>query len=520
MKKSLSYLIPSLADIFFICIFLYLCLSEGGGGLLGDGDTGYHIRAGEFILDTLSIPRQDIFSYLTPPLHWTAHEWLSEVIMALVHRASGLTGVVVFFAFMIAATYSLLFRVLRKEKFNVLLTVVILVLVLASSQIHWLARPHIFSLFFMIIWYHLLDDYQYHNRNRLYFLPALMVLWVNLHGGYIIGLLLLGIYLFSDVMIWWRVNDEDKPEYVGKVKGFSLIFLACIMVSLVNPYGYQILLFPFQLSSNREIIDYVSEFQSPNFHEPIIFTYLFLFALATFALSKKRLNIIELILVLLFTYMSLFSARYIPLFGIIVAPIVIKQFDFMIREAHGSFADGLKKRADRIASTDASAQGYLWPGIAVVAIVIFLAVSGAGYSFDEKIKPVAAAEFLDRERLEGHMFNNDEFGDYVIYRLYPEYRVFIDGRLDMYGKDILKEYYQVIRLEPEWETVLKKYDVNYIFYNSKTALSQFLLERDDWKLIYSDPVANIFMRNIPENREVIEKYKNTKPYQEEKKADY
>lgn len=103
-KQLLPYFLPSIADILFAVLLFYLATSAGNG-LLADGDTGYHIRAGEYILNTFSIPRQDIYSFITPPLQWTAHEWLSEVIMALIHRAAGLTGVVVFFSCLIAVTY-------------------------------------------------------------------------------------------------------------------------------------------------------------------------------------------------------------------------------------------------------------------------------------------------------------------------------------------------------------------------------------------------------------------------------
>ena len=113
-KNKFSFLIPSIADFLFLAIFLHISLNVGKS-LLGDGDTGYHIRAGEYILNTLSIPRYDMFSYLSPPLPWTAHEWLSEVIMAIIHRSFGLTGIVIFFAFLIALASYLLFKIISSD---------------------------------------------------------------------------------------------------------------------------------------------------------------------------------------------------------------------------------------------------------------------------------------------------------------------------------------------------------------------------------------------------------------------
>ena len=163
-KKSLSFLlIPSIADIIFISLFLHLSFSAGKA-LLNDGDTGYHIRAGEYIIDTCSIPKHDIFSFLTPPLPWTAHEWLSEIIMAMFHSAFGLTGVVIFFSFIITLIYYLLFKIIRANNGNIIVAIFIVLLVLTTSQLHWLARPHIFSLLLMVIWYYLLDKYYYNNE--------------------------------------------------------------------------------------------------------------------------------------------------------------------------------------------------------------------------------------------------------------------------------------------------------------------------------------------------------------------
>src|SRR6516225_10901411 len=103
-KKVATFFIPSIADILFLSVFLYLAF-YAGKGLLNDADTGWHIRVGDYILNTLSVPRHDIFSFITPPIPWTAHEWLAEVIMSLIHRGFGLTGIALFFSFAIALVY-------------------------------------------------------------------------------------------------------------------------------------------------------------------------------------------------------------------------------------------------------------------------------------------------------------------------------------------------------------------------------------------------------------------------------
>jgi hypothetical protein len=506
-KKNTSVLIPSIVDIIFICLFLLLALSAGKD-LLSDGDTGYHIRAGEYILETFSIPKDDIFSFITPPLPWTAHEWLSEVIMALVHKAFGLTGVVLFFSFIICLVYYLLYKMIKTDRDNIILATIIILLVLISSQIHWLARPHIFSLLLTLIWYYLLDQYQYHHKNYLYVFPPIMLLWVNLHGGFLAGFILIGIYLFGNGVQYITAQDAEKDIHKKKAVFLLLITVACVFVSLINPYTYEILLFPFNLISNKFIMDHVSEFMSPNFHNLYAkpFEITLILTLFVLSVSKKVLNIIELMLMVLFVHMSLYSARYVPLFCIIIAPILMKQIGLLLEKSNGKLVGFFKKRAENISEIDASTRGYFWPSAAILLVIVLAAGGIIDFKFDPESKPVAAVKFLEHESIKGNMFDNDEFGDYIIYAAWPQYKVFVDGRSDMYGVDIIKEYLKVVRIKPGWDEVLKKYDVKWIIFDAHSALSLFLMERDEWKLIYADKVANIFVKDIPENRYLIEKY--------------
>jgi hypothetical protein len=506
-----SYLVPSIADVLLVCIVAFLAF-RAGMDLLADCDTGYHIRTGEYIIRTLSVPRYDIYSFITPPIPWTAHEWLSEVIMALVHKAFGLTGVVIFFAYVIALTYYLLFRIVRKTGGNILAEIIVILLAITASEIHWLARPHIFSLLLLVIWYTLLDEFQYRNKNYLYFLPLMMLLWVNLHGGFIIALVLTGIYLFDNLAKVFLLHGEEKRECRRKAGLLGVVFAACLLVSLVNPYGYHILLFPFRLTSNRFLMDNVVEFLSPNFHEAMPFKYLLYLMIGVFALSSRRLRFVELALVLLFSSMALYSARYIPLFAIIMTPILVRQLSPLLDESQGKIFAFFRKRAGRIDSVDAAARGYLWPFAAFALVAVLALIGTIRFHFDEKSKPVDAVRFLKKERIRGNMFNNDEFGDYIIYAASDMYKVFFDGRSDMYGVDRMKEYYKVTRLEEGWNDVLNKYNISVIIYDNGSALSRFLLGRDDWKLIYSDRVANIFVRNIPEYAGLIKKYSTVLPF--------
>jgi len=285
-----------------------------------------------------------------------------------------------------------------------------------------------------------------------------------------------------------------------------------LLLSLINPYGYHILLFPFEKIGDTYIMDHTTEFLSPNFHSTLPFRYLLFLTIVIFALSSSKADIIEIALVLLFTHMALYSARYIPLFAIVVAPILVKYAQPLSENNQGKLVEFFRKRAANVAAIDASSNGYVWTLGSFVLIALALATGKIHFRFDEKANPVAAIEFLRRENLKGNMFNNETFGDYVIYAAWPQYKVFADGRLDdAYGSALFREYVKVVSLDPDWETILTKYNINWIFESANAPLSTLFLERQDWRLIYADKVANIFVRNTPENKELIDKNNGVKP---------
>jgi hypothetical protein len=509
-------LLPSIAHIIFLGVFILLTLS-GDERLLGDADTGYHIRAGEFIIDNHTIPQADIFSYLTPPLRWTLHEWLSEVIMALVHRRAGLTGVVIFFASLISLSCYLVFELLLKPRSNLLFAAAAALLVVLASSSNWLARPHVFTFVLFVIWYHLLNGYQFRAKDRLIFLPPIMLLWVNLHGGFILGLVLLGIYWAGNCAAYFFGPPAETNAALNKMRYLTIIMIACGLAALINPYGYKSLLFPFQVVQDKFLMDHIAEYLSPNFHSSSVipFEIMLLAMMGIFAMSGVRLYLIELILILLFAHMALFSSRHMPLFAIIAAPILLNQASMAFEKLDGRLVAFVKQRLDNLGKIDRSTNRLLWPIVGVLIVIALAAGGVARYDFNAKYVPKAAVEFIKNEDIKGNMFNNDEFGDYIIYAAWPAYKVFIDGRTDMYGAAHVKEYLKVAQAEAGWQSILEKYQITWVLHDPNSVLSKLLLEKNDWKLVYSDRVSNIFVKVLPEYREIINKYGTTQPFTEE-----
>jgi len=504
-RRISVFLFPSIANIVFASVLCVL-IFRVGNALLSDGDTGYHIRTGDLIAQTWRIPYDDPYSYHYPPLKWTAHEWLSELVMAAIVRGFGLTGVVVFFAFILATAHWLLYRILRSKSDDALLCIFLTLLACATSSTHWLARPHAFSLLFTVAWCHCLDRFQSGNERALNLLPVLMLFWVNLHGGYFIGLLLVMIYLVGNFFYSLTEPPQVSQKSVQNMKALSLLLFVCLCVCMINPYGPKILSFPIRITSDRFVMDRVTEFVSPNFHDALPFKYMLLTLVGALALSRSALNLIDCSLVVLLSYMSLYSVRHVSLFAIILAPVLLKTASGIVDRMPKSILEFYRTRNRNLKAIDAEVNGYVWPVTVTVLILALVASGSIAYRFDEKIFPVAAVEFLKREPIAGNMFNNDEFGDYIIFTAWPAYRVYIDGRTDMYGEKYGGDYLKIANVQPGWKEILKKYGVSWVIFDTQSPLTAALHDQVDWQPIYSDPVATIFVKNDAEHASLLAKY--------------
>lgn len=215
---------------------------------------------------------------------------------------------------------------------------------------------------------------------------------------------------------------------------------------------------------------------------------------------------IELLLVMLFTGMSLESARHIPLFAFITAPILTRHASHVLSAAPGRWVDFIRRKSEEMRMVNADAKGYAWMAVAVSAILAWHASGNLTHGFDPKVMPVEAVDFLKREPIPGNMFCDDEFGDYLIYAAWPQYKVFYDGRLDMYGADRMKEYYKIIQFEPGWEEAIDTHHIGWVMSDAGSPLSSYLEQDRTWRSIYSDSLARIFVKDRPEYRHLADRY--------------
>jgi len=517
-----DWLMPSIADMLFLSLFFKILNS--GSELLNDGDTGWHIVTGENILRTFKIPSTDPYSHTAAGTPWTTHEWLSEVIFGLSHRLMGLNGVVLVSAAVITLTFFFLYLFMLRRGVNTLVAISFTILAAIASSLHWLARPHIFSFPLVLAFVVILELYQREKKDYLKLLPPLMILWVNLHGGYVLGLILVSVYVVGNLLIA-LANPAKNVEARKSVRTLGVIAVLTLLAALVNPHGPAILYFPFHNIGRAYLIDTVAEWLSPDFHKHKLFEFTLLLFVTIFVLSRKTVDVFDGIIALILTHLSLYSMRFIPLFSIVVTPMVAARAGDLLEstvQRPGSLkgmkviGDILRAISENVTTLEMRFTSHVWIyGTLIICLMIGLnggrvrKAQVMEYGHTKTEFPVDALDFALANHITGNVFNNDGWGGYIIYHAYPTYRVFMDGRSDMYGVSMVEEYVKVASASLGYEDVLDKYSVTWVIYNNNTALSQLLLASGTWKLVYADSIANVFLKDIPENHDLIERYGNT-----------
>jgi hypothetical protein len=507
---------PSVADLIFVALLTALVFTPLSGRLLGDAGIGWHIRTGQQILTVHAIPRVDPFStQIRKP--WIAWEWLYDVIVGWLESSAGLNGVVWLTAVVIAMVFAVLFQLLVKRGTSVLIAVLLTVVAMSASTIHFLARPHVVSWMFALVWVWILDSAESAARNsnrNLWLLPLLMLIWVNVHGGFLLGFGLLGIFWVGSLWTWLRLREsriEESFEKIAagkRVRALTVVGLASAAASFINPYGWNLHAHIYSYLSNRFLMEHIDEFQSPNFHgiAQKCFLLLLLIAIAALAARAQKLTLSGVLVVLFVVYAGLYASRNLPvsstLLALMIGPIIP--------------VFGRAGFVERMRSVDSMLRGHLWPIAATVAALMIAIHGGHAGSrqvmdahFDPQRMPVAAVDFLREQEApalaagdyraarlpqcgpHSAVLSTDYWGGYLIYRLYPDNKVVIDDRHDFYDEWFLAEYLTMLHVEPSWSKFLRS---ACLLLPSKAALTQILTETPTWETVYRDDVAVVLVR--------------------------
>jgi hypothetical protein len=503
-----SYILPKLQDILFLAIFLGV-VGLGPRLLNIDGDLGRHLTIGQYILDNHIIPTRDIFSHTLVGAPLIPHEWLAEVLYALAYRLDGLNGVVLLCALLISITFFLSFRQSYLRSNLVLLALGWTILAAAASSLHWLARPHLFTLVMIPLWSGELERIRHGTSPRWWLLPLLMLLWANLHGAFVTGFVIWGMYLAGEAWDRWlgsalgAKKEVSSPESSGASNQIlPVLLLACassFLASLINPSGWHLWATSLGYLRNRYLVSHTAEYLPPNFHDASIWPFLLMLLFSLLLLGRKRsgLPAVSALLLAGWTVMGLYSVRNVPIYALVAAPILAEISAEQVRQAQ--LMASFERLNQRLASVEASLRGVLWPALLVVLVSLALFggasldFAGTGNRFDPAVFPVGAVDWLQANPPPGEMFNYFPWGGYLLYRAWPEHKVFIDGQTDFYGEALTRQYERVITLGDGWRQVLSKYQVNWVLMPTGSPLIKALQGDQTWSQIYQDSTGTIML---------------------------
>jgi hypothetical protein len=474
---------------------------SGWSALLADGDTGWHIRTGEYILDTHSVPTHDLFSFSKAGEPWFAWEWLSDVTFAALHRIWGLKGVVAFTGLVLSLAATMLYRYTVWRGANVLAALLATLLATGASTVHYLARPHIFSLLGLTATLWILERHRRHPTHAIWWLVPLTALWTNLHGGFLAGIACLALATAGSV--WKAVLDPPgAPGRFIAVRTYGLLTATCMLATLANPYGWRLHQHLAQYLTSDWIRQVVDKFQSPRFRSESMLQFeILLFAgLALVPILFQRKQFSDLLAVVFWAHAALISARHVPLYAIAASPVVAAEASrwwsrSSVRFSRRSLGGTLR---DCLSDFSAGAEHFsLWAP--------FLLLSLAGLHWDwpqdfpsNKFPVTAVAKYANVIAptwvVPRRILTTDQWGDYLIYRFYPRCRVFVDGRSDFYGPRVGHQYLELLNAAPNWEKTLKANGFRVALLPIEWPLAQLMMRHPDWQVRYLDGQAILLER--------------------------
>ncbi|MFN8942735.1 MAG: hypothetical protein ACK5ZJ_23715 [Acidobacteriota bacterium] len=487
-------LTPSPLDFISTAVlaWLFLFSPKGWGLLLSDGDTGWHIRTGEWILAHRQVPYTDFFSYTRPGQPWFAWEWGADVVFALLHQAGGLPLLTFFTGFLLVLIAVLTLRWMLWRGAHIWVAFPVFLLTVGGSTMHYLARPHIFTLVFLLATLWLLDAERRLPSHRVWFLVPLTLLWTNLHGGWPV------VFVFLGLQIACRVLFHD-PRWRTEL----LVALACAAATLVNPYGWHLHQHIFAYLDSSWIQQAVDEFQSPQFRAENLlhFEALLIAGIATAATRASRgmAGLSEALAVWLWAHMSLGAVRHAPLFLLTAAPVVASELSLLLEKSWaGARKSSLPGIFREINSDLRPLFAKISAGLFLFPFLLWLAYPSRQPSdFPEKLFPVAALRSAGHHLAGQRVFASDQWGDYLLYKLWPANTVFIDGRSDFYGPELGKTYLAIANASHSFSSELERYGVNFLLLPRASDLAARASLDPDWQVIYSDEVSVILRRLQP-----------------------
>jgi hypothetical protein len=479
-------------------------------------DFWWYLAAGQRILQTRSVPATDPFSYTAEGRPWINHMWATQVLFTLLWERWGRLALIGLKTATVAATFWVVLAAMRARGVHPLLASAMTLLAAWTGAGFWHARPQTFTFLLVGILTWLLRAGWENRPATLAIVPVLVALWVNLHAGFVMAFVVIGIVGLGTALPLF-VDRERRGAGWRVVKLTTILGVTAVAASLLNPFGVRAILFPLEVVRSVPFMNSTIEWFPPNFHHatfrPLELMLLLLFP--AFAWGRVRLSVADVGLILVFANLGLTAVRHVPLFAVVAAPPLAAA----LQEALGQWrqVDWARVRAAVRRRLPSLAPALTAPGTPVVAgaVLLLTAVSAhwAGMAqvptnplrldLAESRYPERTMTFIRENRLPPPLFSVYAWGGYELWRLYPEYRMFMDGRTHVYGPDVLKEFLDVVNVSSRWQVVLDKWQVQTILALRSSPLTETLVAQGGWRLVFTEREAVVFIRVTDANRPLL-----------------
>jgi len=498
-----AWLVPDFALALAAVTVLYLLvLFNAGEQLFRDSDAGWHIRVGERILAGEGLPKADPFSFSKPGAAWVTWEWLADVAMGAAHQVAGLRGVAWLYVGLIAACSWLWVRLTWAVGGSFLLAAAMALPMLSTVNLHWLARPHVFSWVVALAGLVWLESRRPGGASwgELGAIVGIGCLWANLHASFALGLVFLFFYA---VAAWVLPLVFEFTEVRAEARTYLAFAGAFAMGTLVNPYGWDLHRHVAAYLSNGELLARIGEFQSFNFHAPGAGQILAGVVLAAVGLTTcvAQGRWAHALIVGALLAGALRSARGLPLLALVALPLAngaitaaVAQWAALrpavrrpaaLRPVVRRALDGVLQYSANLRTLERNHHGLGWVPVLMLLAAAVLLVGRVGFPPDQF--PVEAARHLPAG---ARVLAPDKFGGYLIYARNGAQKVFFDGRSDFYGVDFMKEYIALVEVRPGWQRNLERHGFTHALLPNSYSLIP-ALEQRGWRVTHRDATATV-----------------------------
>lgn len=460
---------PNLASLAAAFTLVYcLTLFDGREKLFRDSDSGWHIRIGERILHTTTLPHTDPFSFSRAGASWFAWEWGADLLMGSAHQMFGLRGVTLLFALALAAV-SWLWVELHWAAGSTFFAIAALApLMLSTANLHWLARPHVFG------WLLALATMLWALRGvrRPWLALALGCLWANVHPSFFLGAVILGAFALG------RTIDGSWTD----ARRYAIAGACLVAGSFLNPYGWHLHEHVVRYLADAELLRRIAEFQTFNFQLEGAFQIQLALTICTAAavIEAGERRWAQAILLGLFAWMALRSARGLPLMAVVALPLAGASIATLLRR----YWKPVAKYSENLRALDRQLSSW-WMPFAIAALGVVLVRTGGEAHFPASDFPVTAARTIPSD---ARLFAPDKFGGYLIYESQGTRQVFFDGRSDFYGLRFMQDYIRMVEVRPGWQALFDAWGFTHALVMRDSPL-RAALEARGWTKIAEDSAA-------------------------------